>query len=79
MFLLLTQILFFPEIPLFLQLSLVDLCGVNRAFLPLENYDFPEVFHSKTNSILTVKQGVRFSCFEQENTLRDTCVLTLAA
>jgi hypothetical protein len=38
---------------LFIQFSLIGLPGTKRAFLPLETYDFQEVFLSKTNSILT--------------------------
>jgi hypothetical protein len=45
-----TQMFFYQEIHVFLQLRCIGLFGKKWAFLPLENYDLQEVFLSKTNS-----------------------------
>jgi hypothetical protein len=52
MLLILTQMVFFREVHVFLQLSWIVLYGANMAYLHLENCDLLEVFLSKTNSIL---------------------------
>jgi hypothetical protein len=61
--LLLTEMFFIGEICIFLQFGWIGLFGTKCAFLHLENYDFQEVFLSKTKSICTLKQGARWSCF----------------
>jgi hypothetical protein len=60
---LLTEMLFFQEVHVFLQLSLTVLFGTKCAFLHFENPEGQAVFLSKTNSILTGKKSGTFSCF----------------
>jgi hypothetical protein len=78
--LLLTHMVFFWDIREFLQLSRICLLRTNWAFLHLENYDWQEVFLSKTNSLLTVKQCGRCSCFWQRwfSFKRSLCFFKLA-
>jgi hypothetical protein len=52
---LLTEMVSFGVIHVFLQLRWRGHFGIKWAFLHLENYDFQEVFLSKTNTILTGK------------------------
>jgi hypothetical protein len=47
----------FGEIHVVLNLSRTRLFGANTSYLHLENYDFQEVFLSKTNSVLTGNQS----------------------
>jgi hypothetical protein len=56
MLLLLTEMLSFQEMLVFLQLSWIGLFGTKYNFLPLENTDWQAVFLSETNSSLTEKQ-----------------------
>jgi hypothetical protein len=53
---LLTYIIFFGELHIFLQLSWISLFWTKRAFVHLENSNLQEVFLSKPNSVLTGKQ-----------------------
>jgi hypothetical protein len=61
--LLLTQMVFFWEINVILQLSWKGLFGTNIAYLHLENPKWQVVFLSKSNSVLTWKQFGRCSWF----------------
>jgi hypothetical protein len=54
---------FLWEIHVFLPLVWIGLFGTKGAFLHYEKYDLQEVFLSKTNSILTGKEGARFWSF----------------
>jgi hypothetical protein len=65
--LLLTQMVLFREVPVFLELKWICLFGTKWAFLHLENSDLQEAFLSKTNSILTGKHCSRCSCFGQKS------------
>jgi hypothetical protein len=51
--LLLTPIVFFREIHVFLQVNSIGLLETNRAYLHLETFKFQELLLSKTNSVLT--------------------------
>jgi hypothetical protein len=51
--LLLTQLVFFWDIHVFLQLSWIGLFVTQWAFLHLKNSDFQEVFIAKTNTFFT--------------------------
>jgi hypothetical protein len=62
MLLLLTQIGFFPELHVYLQLSWIGL-WTKWAFPHLEHDDSQEMLPSKTYSVLTVKKCTRCSCF----------------
>jgi hypothetical protein len=60
--LLLTQMVFFRDIHVFPQLCWTGQFGANSSYIHLENYDFQEVFLSKTNWIVTGQQHTRCSC-----------------
>jgi hypothetical protein len=72
---LLTNIDFFGEIHVFLHLSWISLVGANRAHPHLGTPKLQEVFLSKTNSILSWKQGSRWNASNRDGFLwRDTCL-----
>jgi hypothetical protein len=55
MLLLLTQMVFFLEMHVFLEVSWIGIFGAQRVYLHHENYDWQDVFISKTKSIFTGK------------------------
>jgi heme/copper-type cytochrome/quinol oxidase subunit 1 len=53
---LLTKMVFFGMIHMFLQLSYIGLYGTKRAYIHLEKHELQKVLLSETNSGLTGKQ-----------------------
>jgi hypothetical protein len=75
MLLILTQMGFFGEIHVFVQLNWIGLFGTKWAFLHPENSDLQKVFLSRTNSVLTGKPCTRCSCFWHKwFSFKHTCV-----
>jgi hypothetical protein len=73
--LLLTQMVSFWEIHLFLQVSWLSQCGRYWAFLPLENYDLQEVFLSELSQFSQGNNVLDPTASNTDRVLsRDTCV-----
>jgi hypothetical protein len=67
----LTLMVFFGEMPVFLQLSWIGLFTAKRDKLHLETPKLQEVFLSKTNTFLIGKQCARCSCSNTDSFSRE--------
>jgi hypothetical protein len=75
MLLLLTEMVVFGEMRVFLQISWIGLFGRKWPFRHGENYDFQEVFLSKSNSVIRGKNGLDAPASNTDGCLwRDPCV-----